>query len=934
MKTLVYRAAEEAKFDPRSNYTLLSRDVLLDELIDSDDPPTFCTISAHDSVQCSYCRMHIWNRFLQCRLCPSTDGKDYRENYITCLNCYTRGRGCKCGSDVTWVQQLKFDMVSRPFWRSSVTIQKRVSQLRAFTQRGARKTLATVAFQMKRARSETTVGVCHFSQSQKSEWELMNCSQCARSFCFKILHMAFDQDPWDAMCLYAWICPVCKQQCNCLRCFPLFQHPYVPQGVPRELPSMLVDQRSNSLLIGYDMPDYLLRRSPATRASRFHLATTASSPQSVALDKSTALRVDQSSSQLQRRHLDESKPPGYVISSSFAAVPAPPSYKGGSATGIIPFIDGTVLVLSTQPKPKTKLPYAPIPRASHKSLITRQHSFSNGNSEPQALSSHASKTDGGKLGNSILATPEALIDKNNGNTNRSLPDLCFTSFESVRSSSALTLIDGSVTETPRLGPDHISPSQSNTFDKIELARRIVAQKKSEIRKTQLIKSMSEAPVKSMDKTDCHSIVEDIITTLTPLSSQDKVHETTAAAQPPPKPVKGNRNAKPCLASTRTTFVEDLPIDANLVGDISTSAELGHAAIESINITDNCSLDALDSEHPPLKRKRGRPSKGPVSQVKQARSEVEIQRRDSLEEQPKAEKSVPSIEPAEIRSVGLEPSPFTEEQLRSRRRLVDEQIKQLIELRQIPSPLFPPADQANVESYTKQAPPIDSSYELTESDEILPNVRTKRATRHRKVRTRQSEGTQLRRTTRNTDPQNTHGTRRFRRKTEPEPISSRFKDKVGRPSIVRGRRIKGWVEIPITDDEEEDIDKESVPVITDLSLADGRTLHGRERRKRNLTEKMTAFTHPGELVKLYTAIAKTESKLSVDLERAIVLATVLGASPEFRILLSDKVTRTREERLLMFAELERLVENIPSGKEQVKEKEAFTIELEKLANSIQ
>ncbi|KAL5001118.1 hypothetical protein BDV10DRAFT_19525 [Aspergillus recurvatus] len=185
-------------------------------------------------VECNFCGLTIWNRHLHCEKCGDFD---------LCLTCFVSGRSCKHTTDYTWAeilpQQRCQDIIKVA--RSSLG-----SQSPQLSRPSKQKSLGLVAAAAMDARQQSAERLCHLCRDSHPAWKGTTCSQCSAFFCFRGLHRHFDVDlipflrnPED------WICPKCKQVCNCRCCH--FHQPYRSKDKPVRVRVKSIDARGRIL---------------------------------------------------------------------------------------------------------------------------------------------------------------------------------------------------------------------------------------------------------------------------------------------------------------------------------------------------------------------------------------------------------------------------------------------------------------------------------------------------------------------------------------------------------------------------------------------------------------------------------------------------------------------------------------------------------------
>ena len=255
----------------------LFQTIMLSEMFSSDRPEEPCEFIPYDSnVICAYCYGNIFNRFLTCKSCTHALDADTEEPYDICMDCFVMGRSCACQSNLTWVEQWKWDDLVHMYegWRkllrdmdentenAAITLQEAKTQLK-------KKTLAQICQEQLKARpwvnikeprvseesvtsgeetqgdnedslkksKERTKGwhesnkICHACLHYHPKWKMAVCTNCDLWWCFETLYRAHDILPRMVLEDADWKCPHCKGVCNTENCCKdPRQTPYVPKG--------------------------------------------------------------------------------------------------------------------------------------------------------------------------------------------------------------------------------------------------------------------------------------------------------------------------------------------------------------------------------------------------------------------------------------------------------------------------------------------------------------------------------------------------------------------------------------------------------------------------------------------------------------------------------------------------------------------------------
>ena len=224
------------------------------------------------NVTCSYCRCNIFNRFLTCKTCIETGPNGEEDTYDICMECYAMGRSCGCMSNLKWVEQWEWPVLSRNYeeWRNVIVrcdgffdVQKSPQPLDVARKRYGRKPVACICQEQlkirpwhdiskpfvpdpspgmsdvepeaddegrpkKKARQKARNGrvpriknktcACHVCGHHDWNWRLAFCTTCTNSYCYGVLWRAFDLMPQTVMEDRDWSCPKCQGTCSCGRC--------------------------------------------------------------------------------------------------------------------------------------------------------------------------------------------------------------------------------------------------------------------------------------------------------------------------------------------------------------------------------------------------------------------------------------------------------------------------------------------------------------------------------------------------------------------------------------------------------------------------------------------------------------------------------------------------------------------------------------------
>jgi hypothetical protein len=274
------------------------------------------------NVTCSYCRCNIFNRFLTCKTCIGevADTGD-EDTYDICMECYAMGRSCGCVSNLTWVEQWQWPVLTQKYdeWRAMVVASDGCidnasppQSLDVARSLYGKKPVAQVCQEQlkrrpwrdiskpfepelcpdsepepeadegrikkrkgsKRKSRKTQNKACHICMHREWNWKLAFCTTCPNSYCYGTLWRAFDLKPQTVMEDPNWQCPKCLNICSCGKCRrDPTQHAYRPKGTllghdtrrvadPRSVESLVDFSRTNLTWLrgdGDDDPQTSLR---------------------------------------------------------------------------------------------------------------------------------------------------------------------------------------------------------------------------------------------------------------------------------------------------------------------------------------------------------------------------------------------------------------------------------------------------------------------------------------------------------------------------------------------------------------------------------------------------------------------------------------------------------------------------------------------------
>jgi hypothetical protein len=227
------------------------------------------------NVTCAYCRCNIFNRFLTCPWCKTSE----EDAYDVCMDCYVMGRSCGCISKLVWVEQFPWkDLTGRhDAWRHQLLSYDALADHHGSSMPRARFPMLTVArgqlgrkpvaeicqeqlllrpwtdckngrsqedkqeevragspddsddhdygrarkrrkVQRPNRKTKQTRGLCHHCRDSQPAWKLATCSHCHTQYCYGKLFRAFNIAPQEALERPHWVCPKCRGICNCSVC--------------------------------------------------------------------------------------------------------------------------------------------------------------------------------------------------------------------------------------------------------------------------------------------------------------------------------------------------------------------------------------------------------------------------------------------------------------------------------------------------------------------------------------------------------------------------------------------------------------------------------------------------------------------------------------------------------------------------------------------
>jgi JmjC domain, hydroxylase/Zinc-finger domain of monoamine-oxidase A repressor R1 len=298
--------AEDLKSDFEKLFRLYYG-ILLDEAFNPEAVEENVEFIPYDSnITCSFCRCNIFNRFLTCKNCIEKDHTGDDNTYDICMDCYSMGRSCACVSGLSWAEQWKWDSLLEKHeeWRVivvAISNQKLEAGHQAddlpqefkgvWEDTSAERSLAWVCQEelsrrpfedaneprlkpilkvtnaeevasgkKKRRTFERTdeekreTASCHTCKVRHPKYQVATCSLCIKSFCYGILHRAFDEMPLSHQQFpQSWVCPICRNICSCAGCRAKgITVPYVPKGTFIGIDSKsFSDPRSVEVLVDF-----------------------------------------------------------------------------------------------------------------------------------------------------------------------------------------------------------------------------------------------------------------------------------------------------------------------------------------------------------------------------------------------------------------------------------------------------------------------------------------------------------------------------------------------------------------------------------------------------------------------------------------------------------------------------------------------------------
>jgi hypothetical protein len=303
----------------------LFTEILVSEMFSKDLPKEKHVeyLQFDSNVTCSYCRCNIFNRFLTCKTCiGEVECTGDEDTYDICMECYAMGRSCGCVSNLTWVEQWQWPVLTRKYdeWRAMVIANDGFiddtsppQSLDVARSLYGKKPVAQICQEQlkrrpwrdiskpsepdlspesepepevddegrvkkrkgsKRKSRKTQNKACHICQHRECNWKLAFCTTCPNSYCYGTLWRAFDLKPQAVMEDYNWQCPKCLKICSCGKCRrDPTQQAYRPKGTllghdtrrvadPRSVESLVDFSRTNLTWLrgeGDDDPQTSLR---------------------------------------------------------------------------------------------------------------------------------------------------------------------------------------------------------------------------------------------------------------------------------------------------------------------------------------------------------------------------------------------------------------------------------------------------------------------------------------------------------------------------------------------------------------------------------------------------------------------------------------------------------------------------------------------------
>jgi hypothetical protein len=265
----------------------LFTEILIGEMfspsLPTEENVEFLPFDSH--ITCSYCRCNIFNRFLTCKSCTETAPTGDEDAYDICMECYAMGRSCACISNLTWVEQWDWSVLTGNYelWRGTVVdadvgfdYETSPLPLGLAKDRYGKKSVAQICQEqlkirpwhditkpivhesfpgdsdvepevddegrlkkktpLKRGKGRVApvkhkTHPCHICMHHDWNWRLAFCTTCNTAYCYGVLWRAFDLMPQEVMEKEDWQCPKCLKMCSCGKCRRTpTQTPYAPRG--------------------------------------------------------------------------------------------------------------------------------------------------------------------------------------------------------------------------------------------------------------------------------------------------------------------------------------------------------------------------------------------------------------------------------------------------------------------------------------------------------------------------------------------------------------------------------------------------------------------------------------------------------------------------------------------------------------------------------
>ncbi|KIV94384.1 hypothetical protein PV10_02156 [Exophiala mesophila] len=187
----------------------LFRKMANDESIEATTTPTISLIPVQPGTvaTCNFCNTAIWNRYVRCTQCADFD---------LCLLCYLNGRSCEHTQSYAWAELFPAEECTQILNRAREILGFQPEEPRSVD---LRKTLGTAVNDLMRAKTSTTMRLCHLCRIEHQEWKGRRCDRCTAFFCYRGLFRHFDAYPSDVLRHQGmWTCPKCEEICNCRCC--------------------------------------------------------------------------------------------------------------------------------------------------------------------------------------------------------------------------------------------------------------------------------------------------------------------------------------------------------------------------------------------------------------------------------------------------------------------------------------------------------------------------------------------------------------------------------------------------------------------------------------------------------------------------------------------------------------------------------------------